>query len=213
VTVIRESLRFSTEDLAEELGQRLKPLGMMMLPHIFKAGKTDWITTTGELLQLPQSTPLPKSLRALVELPNQLNALASELGHYDPYAFIDDSAPAELRKEVPPDFQFSLTDLWRMHRNLSDRPGYAQTQQLSSLWLIPDEVRPPADAHWYKSHFEYLKRTIAAELEKLRNDANPPKAAVNALDDERLQKSMMPKIKTPAKRVSSNRPRRRVQLD
>jgi DNA-binding XRE family transcriptional regulator len=151
----------TTEQLAGELGRRMVPVGVVMLGKIHEAQRVDWAAVAGELMDADPKSPLPARLRRLVELPSQINALASELLRYEPVALVGDTAPPEVLRDVKPGFEVGLIDLRTWQRNLEDKPGYRAASELGGLWLVPEEWRRPPS---FAEHVKYLRERAAADL-------------------------------------------------
>ena len=163
----------STEDLAHELGRRMRPVGTEMFIGINRAQRADWVATAKLLLSTEIDAPLPSKVRRLIELPGELGTLRRHLRHYDPRFVVGEDTPPELAKDVQRTFETGIMDLLIWHRNLDDyQRGYRQAAALAGLFLEPTEYRP----EWFAEIFAQTKAKIAAELAALPSEkpALPP---------------------------------------
>jgi hypothetical protein len=150
----------STDQLAEELGRRMGGIAVAMLAKLVRVSGADFVALTRELLAADPEADLPRKTRQIFEACAELNALASELKHYDPRTPIGDGSPPELLKSFGPDYEVSMLDLTTRHRNLKNLPGFHGAFQLASLWLIPREYRPS----WFKENVAHARKVAEAAL-------------------------------------------------
>lgn len=170
----------STEELAAELGQRMRGTATMLFENICRAQKIDWIKVASELLKAdfsklntPAGTPLPKWLMDAADIPGQCNYLLSQLRHYNPHAEVGESAPPEVLKVVLPTFEVTLIDLLTQARHLYELPGFGITAKIGGYFTVPPDLRTslnPPNIEWNRDR---AARELAALQTALQN-APPP---------------------------------------
>lgn len=153
----------STEELCEELGNRMLSMGKTMLAKIIQAEGEDWIAVGRELLQVDPDS-VPKRLLEKIENAEQIRALSGELRRYNPCTRAGNDLSKELAKYVSSEFEITLLDLWVRSRNLEDKLGYRATCSLGSMLTSPKHWRPP----WFGETLAHARAQAANELEDAR---------------------------------------------
>ncbi len=128
----------STEDLAAELGSRMRAFAILFMSKLVSARKTDWVAVAKQLLDLEPDDPLPRKLASAVSLAAQLDVVEDEIKRYSPHALIGDNPPKEIG--TSPDDEFSLIELFLEVMRTHSFPGFVEAQALSSLWRSAREM-------------------------------------------------------------------------
>lgn len=155
----------TTEQLAGELGSRFIGVGRALFANLLAAQTANWEGMARELLKADPDAEPPETLKKLMALPSQIQALAAELRHFDPAAQLGEAIGV-----IQANYSLSLLDLDQDLRRVSERPDYRAAAGLAALWTVPKKWRPP----WFAENVKYVREVAQAELDKWSQSSAKP---------------------------------------